>query len=207
MKIKIHVTLDELKEFYLKSNKEITTAGYKIDDIAIDDSQNQNQYVWGDNLERYTKKSETIRDITDNFVKITKEKGITLGYSNEYGVDADIFNWLPNATVSTEPIPTGDWTKVDTKGTPEKEMLKTAVKMSLSQAIQKFTEMLKNGEFDKLETYRIIFLTDTDTNGNPLKLYCSRNSDGKLFLSVNEVVPDYVWRVADDAWFDSQQKL
>lgn len=70
-------------------------------------------------------------------------------------------------------------------------MQESAVKMSLSQAIVKFTEMLKNGDFDKSETYRIIFLTET-RNGNPLELVCRRDSDGELRLCVCDVHPGTV---------------
>jgi len=155
-------------------------------------------------LEALGQKASTgIKLLTDEFVKIARTKNIPLYYDNEYGVDADIFNWLPNAIVTETPPPTGVWKQVDTKnGTNEKTMQETAVKMSLSQAIVKFTEMLKNGDFDKSETHRIIFLTETK-NGNPLKLLCNRLSGGKLSLYVIGVNPDSVWDVAGSAWFSS----
>jgi hypothetical protein len=116
--------------------------------------------------------STGIRSLTDEFVRIAKQKNITLYYNNEYGVDADIFNWLPNAVVTETPPPAGVWKPVDAdNGTSVKVMLETAIKMSLTQAIQTFTEMLKNGDFDTKETYRIIFLTET-RDGNPLRLIC-----------------------------------
>lgn len=149
------------------------------------------------------KVSTGIRTLTDEFVRIAKSKNITLYYDNEYGVDSDIFNWLPNAVVTENPPPAGVWKKVDIEnGTSEKTMQETAVMMSLSQATVTFTEMLKNGEFDKKETYRIIFLTET-RNGNPLKLICDRDSGGELYLNVHEVDPDNVWDDADSAWFGS----
>jgi len=149
----------------------------------------------------------TIKDLIKNFTDTAKEKNITLYYTNEYGVDEDIFGWLPYATVSSDPVPSGNWKNVDTKnGTSEKTMLESAVKMPLAQAIQKFTEMLKNGEFDKLETYRIIFLTETKVE-IPLKLYCSRRPDGKLYLNVDEVYYDSVLRDTGNAWFSSNENL
>lgn len=149
------------------------------------------------------KVSTGIRSLTDEFVRIAGVKNITLYYDNEYGVDADIFGWLPNTVVTETPAPTGEWKQVDTEnGTSEKTMLETAVKMSLPQAIVTFTEMVKNGEFDKNETYRIIFLTET-RDGNPLKLLCDRDSDGELDLYVDDVNPGRVWDDAGDAWFDS----
>lgn len=153
------------------------------------------------------KVSTGIRLLTDEFVRIAKLKNITLYYNNEHGVDSDIFNWLPNSTVTETPPPAGVWKSVDTEnGTNEKTMQESAIKMSLSQAVVKFTKMLKNGEFDKKETYRIIFLTETK-DGNPLKLLCRRNSDGKLYLYVYGVYPDFVWRGAGSAWFGSNKSL
>lgn len=149
----------------------------------------------------------TIRTLTDEFTKIARTKNITLYYNNEYGVDGDIFIWLPNAVVTETLPPTGEWKPVDTdNGTSERTMQESAVKMSLSQAIVKFTEMLRNGEFDKKETYRIIFLTETK-NGNPIELYCGRYSGGELNLCVDVVHPDGVWRDAGNAWFGSNNKL
>lgn len=147
--------------------------------------------------------STGIRSLTNEFVRIAKQKNIRLYHNNEYGVDADIFNWLPNAVVTETLAPTGVWKNVDTEnGTNEKTMQETAIKISLSQAIVKFTEMLKNGDFDKKETYRIIFLTET-RDGNPLELICSRSSDGKLRLYVDVVHPGSVWHDAGGAWFSS----
>lgn len=142
----------------------------------------------------------TIKDLIKNFTDTAKEKGITLGYSNEYGVDSDIFTWIPNAEVITNPVPTGSWKMCDENGTRESEMLTTAVKMSLSQAIQYFTKELIAGTFDKKETYRLIFITETDVNGNSLKLWCNRRSDGKLSLCVRQVDPGNGWRDGGRAW-------
>lgn len=149
----------------------------------------------------------TIRTLTDEFAKIARTKNITLYYNNEYGVDGDIFTWLPNAVVTEVLPPTGEWKPVDTdNGTSEKTMQESALKMSLSQAIVTFTEMVKNGEFDKKETYRIIFLTETK-NGNPLELVCDRNSGGRLSLCVSGVLPGCVWDGAGRAWFGSNEPL
>lgn len=146
-------------------------------------------------------KCDTIRNLTDNFVSIARQKNIPLNYNNEYGVDGDIFNWLPNATVSTNPFPKGSWNKVDTKNsTTEKVMLETAQIMSLSQAIQCFSQELTNGTFDKLDTYRIIFLEEKNDEGVALELVCGRLSDGELHLCVDRVSPDDAWDGTDSAW-------
>jgi hypothetical protein len=146
-------------------------------------------------------KCNTIRNLTDSFVSIARQKNIPLYYDTELGVDADIFGWLPSATVSSVAFPKGTWTPVDTKnGTTEKEMLKTAQKMCLSQAIQSFTAELEAGTFDALLTYRIIFLEETDAQGNSLRLLCGRFSDGGLYLYVNRVPPDDRWSDAGSAW-------
>jgi hypothetical protein len=79
-------------------------------------------------------------------------------------------------------------------------MLKTAQKMCLSQAVQCFTAELEAGTFDAKETYRIIFLEETDAQGNLLQLIYSRYSDGKLDLFVDQVFPDSWWFDAGHAW-------
>lgn len=85
-------------------------------------------------------------------------------------------------------------------------MEKSAVKMSRKQAIQKFTEMIRNGEFNKNETYRIIFLNET-RNGVALGLICARYSDGELYLYVDKVDPGNRWYGADRAWFARNETL
>ncbi len=158
--------------------------------------------------ELLSKALQGVRSLTDEFVKIAKEKGITLYYDNEYGVDSDIFAWVPNATISEDELPTGNWKSVDSNnGTTEREMLTTAVKMSLSQAIQYFTKELIAGTFDKKETYRLIFITETDVNGNSLKLWCFRFSDGELNLFVDQVDPDNSWNDEGDAWLASNEPV
>jgi hypothetical protein len=148
-----------------------------------------------------------IRPLTDEFVRIAKQKNITMHHDNEYGVDVDIFNWFPNAIVTETQPPTGVWKSVDIEnGTNEKTMSKTAVKMPLAQAIVKFTEMLKNGEFDTLKTCRVIFLTET-VDDSPLMLLCLRDSDGELDLYVDGVYPDNVLHDAGYAWFGSNEPV
>ena len=152
-----------------------------------------------------TKQIMIIKQLIKNFTDACKEKGYTMYYNNECGVDKDIFDWMPDAEVTDTKIPTGDFTKVDTKnGITEEVMFKTAITLDLSQAIIKFTEMIKDGGFDKSETYRIIFLNET-RNGVPLELVCDRNSGGMLVLHVREVLPDRRWGDADDAWFSSNE--
>jgi DNA polymerase elongation subunit (family B) len=64
---------------------------------------------------------KTIRMLTDVFVKVAKEKNIPLYYNNEYGVEENIFTWMPNAQV-IEGESGGSITML-TKNTTEKEML------------------------------------------------------------------------------------
>jgi hypothetical protein len=152
-------------------------------------------------IEEVLAKLNTIRNLTDGFVKIARQKNIPLYYSNDSGVDDDIFGWLPSATVSSVAFPKGTWTPADTKnGTTEKEMLKTAQKMCLSQAVQSFTAELEAGTFDALSTYRIIFLEETDAQGNSLRLVCGRSSGGELGLYVDQVRPGRRWCDAGSAW-------
>lgn len=146
--------------------------------------------------------STGIRLLTDEFVRIAKSKNIPLCYNNEYGVNSNIFEWLPGVTVSKNKAPAGSWKKVHTEGTSGETMFKTAVKMSLSQAIVTFTEMLKNGEFDKKQrTRRVIYLTEKTSDGYSIKFICDRFRDGELGLRLSCVFSDEVWRGVDDAWF------
>lgn len=140
-------------------------------------------------LDKWTK---TIRSLTDAFVDEAKKKGIPLYYNNEYGVDADIFNWLPNAQVVEGDTPKGKITMLE-KNTKEGEMVKTALKLPLSQAIERMTQAVSEGYFSKNLKWLVIYLTDTK-DGVPLELVCSRD-DGKLDLGVGKVLPDGVWDV------------
>lgn len=146
---------------------------------------------------------ETIEGKLMNFSTVARCEGIRLYiYNTPSSTDSDIVRWLPHATVSTIPAPQGKWKNVDTKnGTTESEMLKTAIKMSLSHAIDTFTEILTSGVFYKFETYRFIFLEETDADGNCFKLICARVSGGELRMRLLRVCPDNKWHGADLAWF------
>lgn len=148
----------------------------------------------------------TIKQLIKEFTDAVKEKGYTLFYDNEHGVAFNTSDLLPDVKVSDTKIPTGTFKQVDTEnGTTESEMLKTAIKLDLAQAIKKFTEMVRNGEFDKNGTYRIIFLNES-RDGVPLKLTCNRFYDGELGLSVHKVHPHPIWFDAGDAWFSSNEQ-
>ena len=138
---------------------------------------------------------KTIRMLTDAFVVVAKEKSIPLAYDNEYGVDEDIFAWLPNAQV-VEGNPGGNITMLE-KNTKESKMLITALKLPLSQAIERMTSELRGDYFSKNLKWLVIYLTNTNEAGVPLKLVCSR-SDGELYLHVRKIDPDYTWDVVDD---------
>ncbi len=140
-------------------------------------------------VEKYEK---TIRTLTDAFVAEAGRKNIPLYYNNEYGVDADIFNWLPDVRVAEGVAPKAGITMLK-KNTTESEMLKTAVKLPLSQAIERMTVAVADGYFSKNLKWLVIYLTDTK-DGVPLKLLCHRNG-GKLSLIVDGVSPDDTWRV------------
>ncbi len=137
---------------------------------------------------------KTIRMLTDAFVAVAKEKNIPLYYDNEYGVEEDIFTWMPNAQV-IEGDSGGSITML-TKNTLEKEMLQTALKLPLSQAIERMTAELKNGYFSKNLKWLVIYLTDTNSEGVPLELICYLDGGG-LDLYVRGVSPDGTWDVGD----------
>lgn len=139
---------------------------------------------------------KTIRMLTDAFVAVAKEKNIPLYYNNEYGVEEDIFTWMPNAQV-IEGDSGGSITMLE-KNTTEKEMLETALKLPLSQAIERMNAELKGGYFSKNLKWLVIYLTDTNTDGVPLELVCYL-SDGELSLYVYEVDPGYTWDVDGDS--------
>ncbi len=139
----------------------------------------------------------TIRSLTDTFVAVAIEKGIPLYYTNEYKVDSDIFNWLPDATITDGEIPKGSITMLPKKGMTEETMLKTALKLPLSQAIIKMTEELTGGYFNEKSKILIIYLTDTK-DGVALELVCDRYSDGELRLYVFRVNETGLWDVRDD---------
>ncbi len=135
---------------------------------------------------------KTIRMLTDAFVAVAKEKNIPLYYNNQYGVEEDIFTWMPNAQV-VEGDPGGTITMLQ-KTTTEKEMLETALKLPLSQAIERMTAELKHGYFSKNLKWLVIYLTDTNSEGVPLLLVC-RLYDGGLLLCVLGVGPGRTWGV------------
>lgn len=138
---------------------------------------------------------KTIKDLIKDFTDEAKRQGIPLYYINGYGVNIDIFTWMPNAQVVE-----GNHNSAITmlqKNTNEKEMLKTALKLPLSQAIERMTAELKNGYFSKNYKWLVIYLTDTNSDGVPLKLVCFLR-DGGLDLCVSEVDPDGAWGVDGD---------
>ena len=139
---------------------------------------------------------KTIKDLIKNFTDEAKKQGILLWYSNEYGVDTDICDWMPNAKVVNGDISENAITMLQ-KATTEKEMLETALKLPLSQAIERMTAELKNGYFSKNLKWLVIYLTDTNSEGVPLKLLCHLRG-GRLRLYVNEVDPDDTWHVDGD---------
>ena len=134
----------------------------------------------------------TIKTLIKKFTDKAKEKGITLYYDNEYKVDADIFNWLPDAVVVEGPIPPTSITPLPKEGMTEGVMLQTALRIPLSQAIQKMTEELANGYFDERNKVLIIYLTDTK-DGVPLGLIGGCHGGGELNLGVNRVFTDCQW--------------
>ena len=154
------------------------------------------------NIEKFI--SEVTNELA-SFKAAYQAKNIVSYYDNELGADRDIIKWHPDTESIDEVNIDGGFTAVDTtNGTTEAEMLKTAVKMSRKQAIAKLKKMVQDGEFDKNETYRIIFLNETK-NGTPLELVCYRRSDGRLNLCVRGVSPDSRWNDADNAWFSSNK--
>jgi hypothetical protein len=138
----------------------------------------------------------TIRAQTDHFESIARAQGMT-----NISIGGDIFTYLPDAIAGGDKAPRGTFTPVDTvSGTKESDMQETAQKMSLSQAIQYYTDELEAGTFDT-DTYRIIFLTDVRaSDGKELGLPCFRSSGGLLHLGVGEVIPGNAWVVAGSAW-------
>jgi hypothetical protein len=148
---------------------------------------------------------ETIKDKLMNFGTVARSESIPLYYNTPSGTDPDIVKRLPNATVSTSPAPQGEWKKVDTaNGTTESEILETAVKMSLSHAIDTFTDMLTSGVFNNFQAFRIIILEETDTDGNFLRLGCRRRSSGDLDLYLHPVHLGERWKSADVSWLQQQ---
>ena len=138
---------------------------------------------------------KTIKSLIKNFTDEAKKQKIPLWYSNNYGVDTDIFDWMPNAKI-VEGTQNGNITMLE-KNTTEKEMLETALKLPLSQAIERMTAELKNGYFSKNLKWLVIYLTDTNSEGVPLKLICDLDV-GELRLCVHKVRPDRTWAVDGD---------
>ncbi|MCC6198647.1 hypothetical protein IT401_00285, partial [Candidatus Nomurabacteria bacterium] len=136
----------------------------------------------------------TLHSLTNAFVSVAKEKSFPLYYDNEYGVDSDIFTWPGNLTVIDGDFSQGTITMLE-KNTTEREMLKTALKLPRSQAIERMTAELTSGYFDETKKALIIYLTDVNSNGVPLELVGRRYGDGKLNLNVNWVIPDDTWFV------------
>ncbi len=153
-------------------------------------------------------KNEEMKSISillQKFAETVIARNLSLYLENQSGADPDIESWLSNAEVSQNPIPKGKWKNVDkTNGTSEKKMLKTAQKMSLSQAIEQFTQMLKEGIFDKEGTSRIIFLEEKDRDGNSLELICNRYCDDKIDLYIGWVNHVNVFDTSNCYWFEQQ---
>lgn len=177
--MKITLTKQEITEkFNLPIDAEIVIDGYYSNTGTLELSE----------------KVSPIRDLTNKFVEVAKSKDFPLFYTNEEQVDPDIFNWLPNAPSATGEVPPSNITMLPKDGMTEGDMLKTALKLPLAQAIMKMTTELTTGYFDEKKKILIIYLTDSK-DGVPLKLIGSRYGDGELYLSVSKVFGDDRWVV------------
>lgn len=155
------------------------------------------------------KSNVTIKSLLQKFADVTTSKKhslyyFTIGYSVfKKGIDPNIQDWLPKARVSQNSTPKGSWKNVNTRNsTSSFKMFKTAQKMSLTQAIKKFTEILEEGVFDVYyKRERIIFLEETDIDGNNLQLSCCYDSSYKLYFYISKVDSEIQSIDYDCAWF------
>lgn len=138
--------------------------------------------------------NKSIRVLTDAFVAIAKEMNFPLYYNNEYGVGARIFGWLPYAQVVESSGPQGTINMLQ-KNTRQVELFKAALKLPLSQAIERMNLELKNGYFNKQSRRLVICLTDIK-DFTPLQLICC-HCDGKLQLNVYLAGGESLWLSGD----------
>ena len=124
-----------------------------------------------------------IEDLTNEFIKVAQELNIKVGYSYtllDSGIESDILYGSQNTVITKDPPPKGVWKNVIHQYRYKK--MKFSEKMLLSQAILKFTEMLKNGElFKEKEMYLHIPVIDEKEE----YLFCVWDSfnDLNMFLS------------------------
>lgn len=160
----------------------------------------ENNLDFFNDLETFLDKYEcnTIQALLDAFVLEVKKQNIPLYY--EKGVDPEILNWLPEAKVIKNLAPKGDFISIKNKKN-ERVMLETALKLPLSQAIEKMTKAVRNLYFNK-NSWIVIFLTDTLRDGTPLKLTCECTREGELCLKLDRVHLNNDWRLTSDfRWF------
>lgn len=150
-----------------------------------------------------------IRDLIEEF-NILEQNTIYFKlfhiYKGNTNIGYDILNRFPNITVSVDPIPVGVWKPVSCLN--EHEMLRSAQKMPLSNAIKKMTELHRLGIFDTMSepSYRIIFLEELDENGNEMKLFCGRESSGDIFMCAYGV-RNVIWSKETTEWYTKSKPL
>lgn len=139
--------------------------------------ENKEQRV--ENFERKELTFNSYEEIIENLKKTIKEKGFS-------GFKDNSIDYNVSIELSREKAPKG--TFEHPKGMSRQEFIRfrPARTMSLSQAVDYFTDEIKNGTFDENGTSRYIFLRD-HYGGSPLVSICRRQPDGSIFLGTYPV--------------------
>lgn len=133
----------------------------------------------GNNLEKKELPFNSYEEIIQNLEKTIIDRGFS-GFKNN-SIDYSV-----NTEVSREKAPKGKFQTSHDMSRAEIVRFGRAQTMSLSQAVDYFTDEIKNGTFDKIGTSRYIFLRDHN-GGAPLVSICRRWPDGSIFLGTYPV--------------------
>ena len=143
---------------------------------------------------------ETLLSKVENWAKIARSKGFTVCYDTPTGLplDKQVQSLASNSAVSQLPIPKGNW-KQTTETKREEVMVRSAVKMCASHAIDILTLELQNDVFQEEDTHRIIF-EEKNKKGESWMIICCFVED-RLFLHRKRRGPRRYWSVLHCAWY------
>ena len=147
-----------------------------------------------------------------DFITAIESQGMHSGWDNPQKVDGDIFlpSWCSNPSLISENFLVGElhFSSVDTnQSTTEETLLKTAVKGTMIEQIQRLTQSILQKKLVR-GMCALAFIDETQqkhSDGSALKLYCHCTLGGKVRLSLLKASPAYVWFYVGRVWFFSNK--
>lgn len=143
---------------------------------------------------------ETLLSKVENWAHIARSKGFTVCYDTQTGLplDQQIQSLVSNSAVSQLSIPEGNWKQaIETK--EEEVMVRSAVYLCGSHAIDILTLELENNVFQEEDTHHIVFIEETNKEGESWMLICSYVDD--VLILHRKRRRFRTWDVSHCAWY------